>query len=268
MEKQEEAERGAEAEATERAAEGGVEGGGGQGETWKKTEEARRRVKEGIVEGESVVVTNILRVAVGYNAAAAHDGYAPGIKATFRSPPAFTGPRCTRGRVSTMTTGLCCCCCYRRRIAPVHCSPAHRLRVYRDRYSIPPIPLTASSPVCLIRTRCMIMHWLPSKERPSTAGSLYSRRNPTVTFALISPFTIPQSIVAHVFGFLGILCGFFRRTILSRMKSKKIFVKIQQKFHQAFVFLNRIEIYIVKTSGAGRLEDKFFFLYATVALTV
>jgi len=47
-----------------------------EGGVVEKSEEARRRVKEaaevkeGIVEGESVVVANIPRAAVGYNAAA------------------------------------------------------------------------------------------------------------------------------------------------------------------------------------------------------
>lgn len=58
------------AERSRERSRGWTERGEGGGETQKKTEEARRRVKEGIVEGESVVVTNILRVAVGYNAAA------------------------------------------------------------------------------------------------------------------------------------------------------------------------------------------------------
>lgn len=104
----------------------------------------------------------------GTGRSCAHDGYAPGIKATFRSPPAFTGPRCTRDehRADDDDGSLLVLLLPAVRLAPVHCSPARFGWVYRDHYYWTTIPRR------VIRMRCAIMYWLPPKERRNASFTL------------------------------------------------------------------------------------------------
>lgn len=139
-----------------------------------------------------------------------------------------------------MTTGLCCCCCYRRRIAPVHCSPAHRLRVYRDRYSIPSISLRALSP--LFNKDALHDNALVAVERAIVDSRVLifpKKLDGDFRIIVILSFAILQFIVTCMFGFLRITRLFSLLILLIMLK--KIFVKIKS-FTRHYIFHNLNEL--------------------------